>query len=151
MDYLKKFLSINLFALYGYWVFIKYLSIYPQYDNIFAYTLNLTIHFVYFLMQAKYFFITLCIEFCIIFILKLIFKKEIGLNLKNTIYDIIFRLGIFLSFVPIALILTFGLIIPMPFLLPSGGDITDASLFALCFTIFDAEIRYIFFKKYFVK
>ena len=161
MDYLKRFLSFNILSITGYWVL-----------GLCIYTLISILHYgrylpgiilvlgsIMFVVKAVIFLIYfsagfLC-EFLILFVLSRILKKQVGLNVKNKVYDILFRFGIFSCFIPITIMSCFALLLMLGaifelFLGPmfKYGD-SWISLIILCFVLFDIEIKDIFFKKYF--
>ncbi len=165
MDYLKRFVSFNILSIIGYWVL-----------GLCIYNFIIIVHFIisklpfpgmalvlgalmvitYYIIFLLYFLPVFLCEFLISFILSKIFRKQISLNFKNKVYDLLFRFGIFCCFIPITIISSFSLwmMLGAIFGLFLGtifkyGD-SWISLIILCLCMFDIEIKDIFFKKYFV-
>ncbi len=156
MDYLKRFVSFNILSIIGYWVlglciynFIGILRCVineipiPGMALIIAAAIvckNTVMSLIYFLSAF------LC-EFLISFISSKIFKKQVGLNFNNKIYDLLLRFGIFCCIIPITILIGFSLWMMLGVIF--NYDYSWLSLIILCFGMFDIEIKDIFFRKYF--
>ena len=156
MDYLKRFVSFNILSIIGYWVlgFFIYNFIIILHCGIhklpgMTLVLGFLMVITYYIMFLIYFLPAFCCEFLILFILSKILKKQIGLNFKNKVYDIVFRLGICFCTIPITIILALFILLLVLCIMPHDGELTYTSLIALTFAVFDIEIKYIFLKKYF--
>lgn len=156
MDYLKRFLSFNILSIIGYWVlglciynFICILHFIISKHPLpgMALVLGSLIVYMNTVMGLIYFLSAFLCEFLISFILSKILKKQVGLNFKNKVYDLLFRFGIFCCVIPITIVISFALWIFLGFIIKYD----DSWIFfiILCFCLFDIEIKDIFFKKYF--
>ena len=158
MDYLKRFVTCNILSIIGYWVLglCIYNFIIIVHSIIsklpfpgMALVLGSLMIYVNTVMSLIYFLSAFCCEFLILFILSKILKKQVGLNFKNKVYDIVFRLGICFCTIPITIILALFILLLVLCIMPHDGELTYTSLVALTFAVFDIEIKYIFLKKYF--
>ena len=154
MDYLKKYISFNLFAFYGYFAlgrFLYYLYTgYSSRDGL-CFAWGGVIGIIRIMMESPYFLLGFLCEFIILFILSKIFKKKLGLNIQNKVYDVLFRFGFMSVFVPITIIISFLFCAFLGFLLPPYRECNLISVIAYFVGVFDILIRCIFFRKYFVK
>ena len=150
MDYLKKYISFNLFAFYGYFVLSRFILYWKNYDTQLFY-FGLLQNCAESILISFIFPILFLCEFIILFILSKIFKKKPGLNIQNKVYDVLYRLGFMSVFVPITIIISFLFCAFLGFLLPPYRECNLISVIAYFVGIFDILIRCIFLRKYFVK
>ena len=152
MDYLKKYISFNLFAFYGYFALGRYVdSIIYNYVKIkdgLSFALCIVGNPVYMIQESLYFLLGFLCEFIILFILSKIFKKKPGLNIQNKVYDVLFRLGFMSAFVPLTGLAIFIFIM---FICVTNTLFSLWQIIIFAILLFDIQIRCIFFRKYFVK
>ena len=150
MNYLKKYISFNLFAFYGYFVLSRFILYWKNYNTQLFY-LGLLQNCAESILISFIFPILFLCEFIILFILSKIFKKKLGLNIQNKVYDVLFRLGFMSAFIPIIMIISFSFCLLLGFLLPPYRECNLISVIAYFVGVFDILIRCIFLRKYFVK
>ena len=155
MDYLKRFLCFNILSIIGYGVlgYCIYNFIVILFHGIqnlpgMALVLGALMVITYYIMFLIYFLPIFFCEFLILFILSKTLKKQVGLNFKNNIYDLLFRFGIFSCFIPITIIISFAISMILVIIFKCNDSLILVII--LCFCIFNLEIKDIFFKKYFV-
>lgn len=113
MNYLKKFITANIYSLLGYAIFvytIYWLTVIFNSGTAGEAAALATVIKLYFWFRYLLIFIyAILIEFIIKFIISKMLKKEIKLNFKIPKYDFFFRFGFLLSF-------SFPIIILTPFI-----------------------------------
>ena len=147
MDYLKKYISFNLFAFYGYFVLSRFILYWKNYNTQLFY-LGLLQNCAESILISFIFPILFLCEFVILFILSKIFKKKPGLNIQNKVYDVLFRLGFMSAFVPLTGLAIFIFIM---FICVTNTLFSLWQIIIFAILLFDIQIRCIFFRKYFVK
>ena len=151
MDYLKKYISFNLFAFYGYFALGRFLYyLYTGYSSRYGlcFAWGGVIGIIRIMMESPYFLLGFLCEFVILFILSKIFKKKPGLNIQNKVYDVLFRLGFMSAFVPLTGLAIFIFIM---FICATNTLFSLWQIIIFAILLFDIQIRCIFFRKYFVK
>lgn len=160
MEKLKKYLTFNIYALFGY-IIIGFTIYYLIKGNIENIILGLVFYGTFLLIEKgtiflQYFLCAFLLEIIMTFIFKKIFKKDLFLNINNPYYDFLFRLGFLFSLTPIILIGTPILWMIIAAFLESiigtfdifYGKISKHIFFILCYTIsFDFFIKLIFKNK----
>ena len=147
MDYLKKYISFNLFAFYGYFVLSRFILYWKNYNTQLFY-LGLLQNCAESILISFIFPILFLCEFVILFILSKIFKKKPGLNIQNKVYDVLFRLGFMSAFVPLTGLAIFIFIM---FICATNTLFSLWQIIIFAILLFDIQIKCIFFRKYFVK
>ena len=147
MDYLKKYISFNLFAFYGYFALSRFILYWKNYNNQLFY-FGLLQNCAESILISFIFPILFLCEFIILFILSKIFKKKLGLNIQNKVYDVLFRLGFMSAFVPLTGLAIFIFIM---FICVTNTLFSLWQIIIFAILLFDIQIRCIFFRKYFVK
>ena len=147
MDYLKKYISFNLFAFYGYFVLSRFILYWKNYNTQLFY-LGLLQNCAESILISFIFPILFLCEFVILFILSKIFKKKPGLNIQNKVYDVLFRLGFMSAFVPLTGLAIFIFIM---FICVTNTLFSLWQIIIFAILLFDIQIKCIFFRKYFVK
>ena len=147
MNYLKKYISFNLFAFYGYFVLSRFILYWKNYNTQLFY-LGLLQNCAESILISFIFPILFLCEFVILFILSKIFKKKPGLNIQNKVYDVLFRLGFMSAFVPLTGLAIFIFIM---FICATNTLFSLWQIIIFAILLFDIQIRCIFFRKYFVK
>lgn len=153
MDYLKRYISFNLFAFYGYYVLGRFVYVVTHAINNatdgFSFLVYIIGNIGYMILIALHFVLAFLCEFILLFILSKIFKKKLGLNIQNKVYDILYRLGVMFVFIPV--------VIPASLLIYTLNYIepiyADSWLFMQAYLIgvIDLLIKGIFLRKYFIK
>ena len=147
MDYLKKYISFNLFAFYGYFVLSRFILYWKNYNTQLFY-LGLLQNCAESILISFIFPILFLCEFIILFILSKIFKKKPGLNIQNKVYDVLFRLGFMSAFVPLTGLAIFIFIM---FICATNTLFSLWQIIIFAILLFDIQIKCIFFRKYFIK
>ena len=147
MDYLKKYISFNLFAFYGYFALSRFILYWKNYNTQLFY-FGLLQNCAESILISFIFPILFLCEFIILFILSKIFKKKLGLNIQNKVYDVLYRLGFMSAFVPLTGLAIFIFIM---FICVTNTLFSLWQIIIFAILLFDIQIRCIFFRKYFVK
>ena len=148
MDYLKKFITINLYSIFGYYMLGYFIYLmHASRGYILAYVYGALYIMLKYAQILKYVLIIFTVELVIQYLIKFIFKRDIKINIQNKVYDFLVRLGILFSFVPLIAIGTMYSLIPLSPILDMTKDSNSDIILLLFYTVnTNFFIKAIFYK-----